>query len=99
MCIIMSADLERYSGIWNDLNNITLLGTNNYPKTTTAAYDVLCRYKKMAPPRKLHAPPAAAIFVQSFDTDKNKTTPGNYGRSFPEVTCHLFQETGHYARN
>ena len=42
MCLIMSADLGRYSGIWNNLNNSTLLGTYNYPKTTTTAYDVLC---------------------------------------------------------
>ena len=27
MCLIMSADSDRYSGIWNDLKNITLLGT------------------------------------------------------------------------
>ena len=97
ICLIMSADSGRYSGIWNDLKNITLLGTYNYPKTTAAAYDVLCCYKKPAPPRQVHAPPAAVIFVQSDDTNKNNTTPGNYGGSFPEVTCCLCQETGHYA--
>ena len=51
ICLIMSTDLERYSGIWNDLKNSNLLGTDNYPKTTTAAYDVMCCYKKPAPPR------------------------------------------------
>ena len=51
MCIIMSADSDRYSGIWNDPKNNTLLGTDNYPKTTTAAYNVLFCYKKQAPPR------------------------------------------------
>ena len=85
MCLIMSADSDRYSGIWNDLKNSTLLGTDNYPKTTTAVYDVLCHYQKLAPPRQVHAPPAAVTFVQSGDTEKNKITPGNYERSFPEV--------------
>ena len=65
---------------------ITLLGTDIYPKTTTVAYNVLCCYKKLAAPRQVHAPPAAVTFVQIVDTDKNKTTPGNYGRFFPEVT-------------
>ena len=62
MCLIIPADLDRYSGNWNDLNNITLLGTYNYPKNTTSTYDVLCRCKKPAPPRQLHAPPAAVTF-------------------------------------
>ena len=43
MCLIMPADSDRYSGIWDDLNNNTLLGKNNYPKTTTATYGVLFR--------------------------------------------------------
>ena len=99
MCLILSADSERYSGIWDELNNSTLLGTDNYPKTTTAAYDVLFCYNKPAPPRQVHAPPAAVTFVQSGDTEKNNTTPGNDGRSFPEVTCYRCQEIEHYAGN
>ena len=82
ICLIMSADSDRYSGIWNDLNNLTLLGTDNYPKTTTSAYDVLCCYKKPAPPLQVHARPAAVTLVQSGDLEKNKTTPVNDGRSF-----------------
>ena len=46
MWLITSSNSEWYSGIWNDLNNTTLLGTDNYPITKTSAYDVLCRYKK-----------------------------------------------------
>ena len=80
MCLIMSADSDRYSGIWNDLNNITLLGTENYPKITAATYDVLCRYKKPAPPRQVHSPPSAVTFFQSGDTEINKTKLGNGGR-------------------
>ena len=99
MCLIIYADSEQYSGIWNNLNNSTLLGTYNYTKITTAAYDVLCRYKKSTPPCKVHAPPAAVTFIQSVDTEKNNTTPENYGISFPEVTCYHCQEMGHYARD
>ena len=82
MCLIISVDSDRYSVIWDDLNNSALLGIDNYPKTTTAVYDVLCRYKKLAPPREVHAPPVEVTFVQSGDTDKNKTTPGSYAILF-----------------
>ena len=85
MSLIISADSDRLSGIWNNLKNSTLLGTENYPKTTTTAYDVLCCYKKPAPPCQVHAPPAAVTVFQSGDTDKNNTIPGNDGRSFPEA--------------
>ena len=86
MCIILSAELEGYSGIWNDLKNSTLLGTDNYQKTTTDTYNVLCFYKKLAQPHQVHAPPSAVTFVQIGDTEKNKTTRGNDGKYFPEVT-------------
>ena len=99
MCLIMSADSDQYSGIWNDLNNSTFLGTDKYPKTTTAAYDVLYCYKKPSTLRQVHAPPEAVTFIKIRDTEKNKTTPGNDGRSFPEVTCYHWQETGYYAVN
>ena len=75
------------------------MGTENYPKTTTDAYNVLCCYNKPAPQRQVHTPPAAFTFLQSGDTDKNKITPGNYWRSFREVTCYRCQETGNYAGN
>ena len=99
MCLIISADSDRLSWIYNDLNNSTLPGTENYPKTTTAAYNVLCRYRKPAPPLQVHAPPAAVTLAQSGDTEKNKTTPGNYGISFPEITFYCCQETQHYVGN
>ena len=62
------------------------MGTDNYPKTTTATYNVMCCYNKLAPPHQVNAPPSAFTLVQSGDTEKNKTTSGNYGISFPEVT-------------
>ena len=37
MCLIISADSDQYSCIWNYLNKSTILGTENYPKTTTVA--------------------------------------------------------------
>ena len=99
MCLIMSAGSDRYSGIWNDLKNSTLLGKEKYSKPPTAAYNVMCRYKKPAPPHEVHAPHEAVTLVQIGDTDQNQTTPGNYGRSFTEITCYRCQETGHYTRN
>ena len=51
MCLLLPADYEQYSGNWDELENSTLLGMENDPKTPTAAYDVLCHYKKPAPQR------------------------------------------------
>ena len=99
MCLIISAGLERYSGIQNDLKNSTLLGTDNYPKITTSAYGVLCRYKKTEAPCQVNAPPVAVRLAQSGDTEKNTTTPVNGERFFPKVTCHRYQETVHHAGN
>ena len=87
MRLIMSDDLERYSGIWNDLENSSIIGTDNYHKTTTTAYNVLFFYKKLAPLYQVHTPPAAFTSLKIVDTKKNKKTPGNDGISFPEVTC------------
>ena len=86
MCLTMSTDSEQYSGIWNDLNNSTLLGPYNYSKTPTAAYNVLCRYKKPTSPLQAHVSPASVTFIKSGDTENNKITPVNYGRLLPEVT-------------
>ena len=69
MCLIMSSDSDLYSGIWNDLKNRTLLGTDNYPKNITTAYNVLCRDKKLTPPHQLNVPPAAVMFIQIGGTD------------------------------
>ena len=99
MYLILYPESDQYSGIWSNLKNMNLLGTENYPKTTTDAYNVLCCYNQPAPPRQVHVPPAAVTFIQSGDTEKNKTTPGNNGISFMEVTCYRCQETGHYAGN
>ena len=96
MCIIISAESYQYSGIWNDLKNSTLLVTENCSKTTTAKYNLLCRYKKLVPPCQLHVSPSAVTSIKSGDTENNKATPGNKWRSFPEVTCYSCQETGHY---
>ena len=50
MCLIISADLDQYSGIWNNHKNITLMETDIYPKTTPDACDILCCYKETIPP-------------------------------------------------
>ena len=82
MCLLISTDLDQYSGIWIDLNNNILIGTDNYQKTTTTAYNVLCSYKKLGAPHEVHMSPAAFTFLQSDDTENNKTIPGTNGRTF-----------------
>ena len=47
---LLLANSKRFSGVWNNLKNITLLGTGNYPKTPTAAYNILFWHKNLTPP-------------------------------------------------
>ena len=41
MWLLVLADYKLSTGVLNYLNNNTLMGTDNYHKTPTAAYDVL----------------------------------------------------------
>ena len=93
MCLIMSDNSELFSGVCNDFNNNTLLGTDNF-----GAYGVLCQYKNPTPPRQTHAPPGAVIFFQNYDTGR-KTVPWNDGQSFADVMCYRLQEKGYYVGN
>ena len=93
----MSANSEQYSVICDDLNNSTLLGMDNYPKTPTSAYDVLCHYKNPSPKHQAHTPPGVATSVHYNNADSRKTVPGNDRRSFADVKCYLCQEMGHYS--
>ena len=85
MCLTTSAESEQYSGIWEILKNSTILGTVNYPRRTTSAYEVLCSYNKPTPKFQVHMPPEAVTFFQCGDTGKKKIIPGNDGISFPGI--------------
>ena len=78
----MSADSDRYSGIWSNLKNINLLVTDNYPKTKTSTYNILCHYKKPKPPLQVHAPSAVVTFAQSGDTEKKRQSQEMTGYHF-----------------
>ena len=58
----------------------TLLGTENYQKTPTSAYDVLCCSKKPTPQLQAHTPPRLVTFVQSDNVNNIKKVPGKDGR-------------------
>ena len=94
MCLLMTDKSERLSGIWNDFNNNTLLGIDNYPNIPTAAYDVLFRYKKRTPPRQTHAPPGAVTFFQHDNIGKNMVS-GDYGLSFAVVMLYRCHKMGY----
>ena len=64
MFLLMLVDSEKFSGVWDDLKNNTLLDTENYPKTSTNAYNVLCRYKNITTPLP-QSPPSSVEFLQS----------------------------------
>ena len=99
MCLLISADSERYSGTWDDLKNSTLLGKWNYPNNPTTAYGILCPWNKPEPQRQVHTTPRAVLFIQSDNTNNGKTVPVNDGRPFAYVTWYRYQEMGHYAGN
>ena len=80
MCLLMSDNYEQYWGIWGDLKHINLLGMENFPKTPTAAYDVLWRYNNTEPRRQKHVPPGAVALIQSDNKNRSKTVRGKYGR-------------------
>ena len=75
MWLIMSADSERYSGICDEFNNSNLLGTENDPKTPTAACDVLLHYNNLALQRQVHKIPGAVTLVQSEKKEKKQDSP------------------------
>ena len=47
ICLINTADPQRFYNFWNELKNGTILGesTDMYPKTISKTYGVLCKYK------------------------------------------------------
>ena len=94
----MLTNSENFPGIWNDLKNNTLLGTENYANTPTAAYHVLYHYKNPEPPHQTHAPTRAGKFVQ-LDGTCIKMVPGNDGQSFAYAMCYHYQEMWHYLGN
>ena len=90
MCLLISADSKRYSGILDDSKNSTLLGMDNYQNNPTTTYGVLWYYKNPTPQRQSHTPPRDLTFIQSYNTSNINTVPGNDGRSFVDVTCYRF---------
>ena len=94
----MSPNPGLFSGVWNYLKKNTLLGEDNYLNTPTAAYNVLCQYKKLTTTRKLHVLPGAVMFLKVDDTSNTKV-PGSDGHFFMDVACYRCQLMGNYAGN
>ena len=62
-----------------------ILGTCNYPKTPTAACNVLCQYKTIATPQPPHVPLSAVKFLQR-DNTSNASVPVDDANLFTDVT-------------
>ena len=97
MCLLMSVEYKRFSGVWDNLNKKFLLGTYNDLKTPTTTYGVLCGYKNITPPRP-QAPPSAVALLQSNVPNSTAVT-GSYGCLFTDIIFYRCQEMGHYAVN
>ena len=81
------------------MKNSTFLSTDNYSKTPTVAYDILCQYKNLDPQRQAHTPTGTAMFVHRDNANSSKKVPGNDGRLFADVMCYRCQEMGNYTGN
>ena len=75
MCLIKTYESQRFSHIWNELENGTILGesTNIHPKTISKAYNVLCKYNKTS---KIVCLPRNRVNVSFHQRgDWNQTSP------------------------
>ena len=86
MRFLLLANSKRLSGVWNNLKNITLLGTENYPKTPTAAYNIIFWNKELTPPRP-QEPPSEVALLQSNNPNIT-AVPGSNGNLFMDVNCY-----------
>ena len=86
---LLGSDRTRYGKLIEDLENDYLQGSNNYPKTVIAAYNLLTNWKQDIR-HGWHAPTADGV---AFATDGKKST----GKKPVNVTCHKCGIKGHYA--
>ena len=106
MFMIMKADSNRFQHIQENLRSGVILGRDEYPKTMTAAFELLQKTCQEVPTpnpgrgwlfRKAHS--KLNNFVShspSFAQVYSEVTPGKDGRTYPNIVCHHCHKRGHY---
>ena len=88
MMFLMNADTRTYSKLWKRMSESVTLGTNQYPRTLTAAFEILSKckpdasklYQNQNSPNNNSSNIVGATFTQAIDTVN--TNPRN--QSIPE---------------
>ena len=95
---ITFADPGRFSGLWEDLHNATLLGRDEYPLTLTMAYDLLNHYRSSRKPNN-RTQDAHVSFAQMQSAGPRELVPGTDGNTHDDVTCFKCMRGGHIVRH
>jgi hypothetical protein len=92
--VLLGADKSRYKGLICETENSYLNGLDNYPRTITAAYNLLVSWKG-DPGRQ---PRQVASNGVAFTNDGVAlVNPGRPKRDMSTIDCHNCGEYGHYA--
>jgi hypothetical protein len=113
MVLIMRADPYRYNTLQSSLEEGVLLGRDEYPRSVTAAYDLLqntCpelpgggnkrggRFSRFRRGRNKNAHGSHVSFAQATSNSGDKSSvPGKDGKVFAHIKCHNCGKYGHYA--
>jgi Zinc knuckle len=90
---IMGADRRRFGGLLRDIENSYLRNTDIYPKTMTAAFNLLANWKEEA--SRTHRVVSDGV---AFTNDGvTLATPGRPWRDIATVECHNCGVMGHYS--
>jgi hypothetical protein len=112
IAFLLHADRTRYSSMLQDYENDFLQGQDNYPKTVTAAYNVLTNWKQ-DPHKVLHGNANDGVSFSNVAAGlDNIDEPGSgitlatnasepkkdyQRRDKSQVTCHRCRKKGHFA--
>jgi Zinc knuckle len=90
---LTGSDRRRYDGLMREIENGFLRGTDMYPKTMTAAFNLLVNWKEDANKTRRIVSDGVA-----FPNDGvTLATPGRPRRDISTVECHNCGELGHYS--
>jgi len=96
-----------FTNLWSELKNSMLKGHDDYPKSLTAAYNLLCNYRAPTSQRTTDSQ-VNVSFLQATNDQENPTTgnatetqesvPGTNGQCYPRTFCYCCRRHGHIAR-
>ena len=104
MLMVVRADGNRYGSLQANLEEGVLLGRDEYPKTITAAYELLQKTCAEVPKQTNHnwrfrrnKNNFNNITNLSFAQTTDAVVAGLDGKKHPHIVCHACNKRGHYA--